>query len=786
MQRCYQCFHEYETEYNVCPYCGHNADEVTAEPQYLQPGTVLIERYLIGRVVGAGGFGITYAAWDRILEQKVAIKEYLPGEFSTRISGNTEVTIYGGEKTEQFREGREKFLDESKRLARMQNVSGIVQIYNCFSENGTAYIVMEFLEGETLEARLKRDGKMSEQEALDIMLPVLQSLDMVHKEGILHRDIAPNNIFLTEGGEIKLLDFGAARSATGSHSKSLTVLYKEGYTPEEQYRSRGEQGPWTDVYACAATLYKMLTGNVPPGALERRRKDVMKEPSKSGAKVSRGIDAAVMNALNVEVNKRTQSTIKFMEELTSGTAKKRYVRTVEKKEGRIPISVKIGSIICLSLIGIILILLMTDHIKIPIETFKSLVLESNMIRVPNLINEDLDMAQNIASEVGITLEVIDVQFMEGVAANKILNQNITSGEIVKKNSTIEVSISGNLDSMTMQELMEDGVDAVVVPDLVGKDRDEAICELMDLGLGITVLYRLSGDASENTVLKQNYVAGNKVKRGETIELVVENSIINWTNAKPIETKVRELLKKPEGDIYASEMNQIGEMYVVLENPHAKCDVTVLKHCLNAYLISIYPENKSVMADNIVGFENLRGLFKLRTLGLRYMYIDSLDFLHKNPRLSLVDLTGAKINNSDSLWNLPKLETLSIWESNVSIPDDENRAKIVHLDISASQLKETNDWHKFSNLTELFVLGKIDNSCIDKINELPLVEKVQLIMILNKTYDYYRSYPSIYGSRLAGIINQLGIKEGLIELDKKVDLHLDETTLELLFPELERR
>ena len=258
MKSCYQCFHEYEAEYSVCPYCGHNADAMTTEPQYLQPGTVLLERYLIGMVVGAGGFGITYAAWDRILEQKVAIKEYLPGEFSTRMPGNTEVTVYGGEKTEQFREGRDKFLEESKRLARMQNVPGIVQIYNSFSENGTAYIVMEFLEGETLDARLKRKGKMSEQEALDIMLPVLQSLEIVHKEGILHRDIAPNNIFLTEGGEVKLLDFGAARCATGSYSKSLTVLYKEGYTPEEQYRSRGEQGPWTDVYACAATLYRLV------------------------------------------------------------------------------------------------------------------------------------------------------------------------------------------------------------------------------------------------------------------------------------------------------------------------------------------------------------------------------------------------------------------------------------------------------------------------------------------------------------------------------------------------
>ena len=189
MKQCKQCFSLYEEEYEICPCCGYVEGTPVAEPRYLDPGTVLQQRYLVGVAIGAGGFGVTYAAWDKVLEQKVAIKEYLPGEFSTRGTGQTQVTIYGGEKTEQFRAGKEKFHEESIRLAKFRNIPGIVQIFNSFTENGTVYIVMEYLEGETLDARLKREGRIQEQEAVNIMIPILQALDTVHKEGILHRDI---------------------------------------------------------------------------------------------------------------------------------------------------------------------------------------------------------------------------------------------------------------------------------------------------------------------------------------------------------------------------------------------------------------------------------------------------------------------------------------------------------------------------------------------------------------------------------------------------------------------
>ncbi len=328
-----------EHEGKSCPHCGIT-EGVENDPHYLPVGTELADgKYTVGETVGAGGFGVTYAAWDHVLDKKVAIKEFMPGEFSTRMPGTKAITIYGGEKSEQFQAGMNKFLEESRRLAMFSEVDGIVQIYDYFKENKTAYIVMEFLDGETLADRLKREKKLPFDEAMNIMIPVLDALEAVHKEGMIHRDVAPNNIMLTADGKVKLLDFGAARLATGSYSKSLSVMFKDGFTPEEQYRSRGKQGPWTDVYAAAATLYKMLTGVVPEGALERKVKDELKLPSKRGAKIPSRVDTAIMNALNVNAekerslprNSRRNCVEKEMSKsITNGPKKKKRERFRQK------------------------------------------------------------------------------------------------------------------------------------------------------------------------------------------------------------------------------------------------------------------------------------------------------------------------------------------------------------------------------------------------------------------------------------------------------------------------
>ena len=336
LTRCPACFEEHDVSLALCPHCGHIPGTPAEEAIHMSPGTRLHGRYAIGRVLGFGGFGVTYLAWDEKLEQRVAIKEYLPGEFSTRMPGNSQVSVFSGDKAQQFADGMHQFVEEARRLAHFQKEPGIVTVYDSFEENGTAYIVMEYLEGETLTAYLAREGKIQEDEAVAMLLPLMNSLQAVHEDGILHRDIAPDNIFLTTDGQVKLIDFGAARFATTSHSRSLTVIIKPGYSPEEQYRSRGDQGPHTDVYALGAVLYKMITGITPPDAMERRAKyetqskDILDAPQKYAKGLSLARRNAILNAMNVRIEDRTADVATFVKELNADPPAKRIYGKIKK------------------------------------------------------------------------------------------------------------------------------------------------------------------------------------------------------------------------------------------------------------------------------------------------------------------------------------------------------------------------------------------------------------------------------------------------------------------------
>ena len=253
------------------------AEEYITEAHQLPPGTILHGRFEIRRVIGEGGFGITYEGRDQVLDARVAIKEYYMTGFVNR---NTAVSLdvipSVGEKAETFRKNREKFYSEAMVLAKFGEEDGIVRIQDYFQENETAYIVMEYLDGGTLKDRLNKNGAMNWEEALDLLMPGMVSLEHVHEAGIIHRDISPDNIMLTKSGKIRILDFGAARKTTESDPKSLSVILKPGYAPEEQYRSKGVQGPWTDVYAFCATLYKCITGSVPEEAMDRLVSDMLR------------------------------------------------------------------------------------------------------------------------------------------------------------------------------------------------------------------------------------------------------------------------------------------------------------------------------------------------------------------------------------------------------------------------------------------------------------------------------------------------------------------------------
>ncbi len=278
---------------------------------------MLNSRYIVGRVLGQGGFGITYVAYDQNLGSRVAVKEYMPGEMAARPDGKT-VSPMAGNREEAFLYGRERFREEARTLAKFTGQPNIAGATDYFDENGTSYFVMEYVEGISFKTYIANaGGKVSIEEALDVMIPVLRALTAVHAEGIIHRDVTPDNICITKDGNVKLLDFGSARYSLGDKSKSLDVILKVGYAPKEQYTRRGRQGPYTDVYSCAACLYAAITGYLPPESLDRLEKDELIPPSRQGIEIPLYLERAILKGLAVQPEDRFQTAGEFLDALES-------------------------------------------------------------------------------------------------------------------------------------------------------------------------------------------------------------------------------------------------------------------------------------------------------------------------------------------------------------------------------------------------------------------------------------------------------------------------------------
>ena len=304
---CFNCMSELQHHTNSCPVCGFSNTTYDVKSHHLLPGTMLRDRYIIGKVLGEGGFGITYVGWDTLFDTKVAIKEFYMTGYVGRINTfSLDVQISTGNFAEIFEKNRARFLDEAKVLAKFHREPSIVSVLDYFQSNNTAYIVMDFIQGETLKNYLQRKQKLSWQETRNIMRPVLEALRLVHTAHIIHRDVSPDNIMITQDGHVKLLDFGAARQVAQGNAKSLSIILKPGYAPQEQYRTKGEQGPWTDVYAVCATMYRCLTGVVPEESMERLVCDGLKAPSEL-CECTSHISKVLMKGLAVQTKDRWQS-----------------------------------------------------------------------------------------------------------------------------------------------------------------------------------------------------------------------------------------------------------------------------------------------------------------------------------------------------------------------------------------------------------------------------------------------------------------------------------------------
>ena len=265
----------------VCPECGRAYGSANAETFALKPGTILEGKYLVGEMLGQGGFGITYIGFDLLLEQKVAIKEYYPMSTGmvSREGHSTVVWSSAMMGKTGTQKGFDSFLKEARKMAKLGGIPGVVGVKSVFIQNETAYIVMDFIEGETLLKKLQKNGPMDFDSCIRLMTPIMQSLAEVHKHGIIHRDISPDNIMVQPDGKPVLLDLGAAKDldiqGKDGSIQTTQMVAKQGFSPIEQYRKNASVGPWTGVYSMAATIYYCCTGVLPPSATDRMIEDTL-------------------------------------------------------------------------------------------------------------------------------------------------------------------------------------------------------------------------------------------------------------------------------------------------------------------------------------------------------------------------------------------------------------------------------------------------------------------------------------------------------------------------------
>ncbi len=296
---------------NVCTKCGLSHEKYQAEAGLLMPGTNLLGKYIIGRVLGRGGFGATYLAYSSERDKVVAIKEYYPTGIANRAKGEEKISIVSDDKRKVFEKGANRFFDEAKTMSRFNTNKNVVSVYEFFYANDTVYYSMEYLEGIDLKGYIgKKGGKLSEAEAITIMRGICDALVAVHSTQTLHRDISPDNIFICTNGDVKLIDFGAAKQVIGDAQQVYSVVVKQGFAPAEQYKTNGKQGVWTDIYAVGASIYYAVTGKIPTDAMNRvENPEITFDPS---LQLSEHFKNIIKKCLQSKPKDRYQSAIELL------------------------------------------------------------------------------------------------------------------------------------------------------------------------------------------------------------------------------------------------------------------------------------------------------------------------------------------------------------------------------------------------------------------------------------------------------------------------------------------
>ena len=533
---CYHCMNQLEDGTLYCPYCGKSTIPEDI-PHHLVPGTVLQNKYLVGHSIGEGGFGITYVGLDLNLKLKIAIKEFYPNGYANRNNKVTnKITINFQKEGEYFLNGKEQFLREAQSLAKFSKENGIVNVRDFFTENDTAYIIMEYIDGETLADMLKQRGLFEASEIFRLMLPIMRSLKKMHSENIIHRDISPDNIKVTEDGSLKLMDFGSARYFAGAQKKTMSIMLKPGFAPYEQYSSDGNQGPWTDVYGLCATIYKCITDKTPPNSLNRIQSDPLKKPSELGIGISDALQNVLMYGLTVYPENRCPDMNKLIE-ITEAALRNETVRVYHDNSVENEI----------------------NHTRKADEQYQTLFADQTP---PELFNPDRNPVKpnpvsidpvnddwkeqlrkpeppKINKMLVVLLIVLSILVVGAIGA--ITAFVIVSGDSSDKkkettavSDTVSDNESGNSGAVSDSGDSDKEENKKMV-DVTGKKLSDAIEEINKLGIKAVTTEKYSSTVAEGFVISQNIKPGESVQRGDTVDLVVSKG--KAVNDAPYNQKV---------------------------------------------------------------------------------------------------------------------------------------------------------------------------------------------------------------------------------------------------------
>lgn len=468
MRLCYHCMNQITDErVQVCPYCKISLRIERHSGKFLVPGTVLQGKYIVGEPLGAGGFGNTYIGWNKVLLQKVAIKEFYPEQYSTRASDSVTVSVSSTDYQTRFRMGLQQFLEEARSIAALQDIKGVVKISNFFEENGTGYIVMEYLEGMDVKTILKKSGERKDYEwCRRVILTVLHTLRDIHKRGVLHRDIAPDNVFVTNDGVIKLIDFGAARHASASVYQHSEIILKVGYAPIEQYSRDAKQGAYTDLYAVAALFYRMLTGQKPIPANERLgQEDPLLSPSDMGIQIPEQAEMAMMVCLNVRPEYRLQCADELMEALDGQYFTPVYDKewifpaVVEEKQGffhrfsALPMAARVA--VCLGTICLVGAMVAGGVAIAKNRQNKGLGIQSGvsrgMIRLEDYTGQNYEEVLSLLQQEGLQNIADPVYDYNTAPEGTVIGQSVPASAEIAMEETVSFTVSGGNHVFTMPD-----------------------------------------------------------------------------------------------------------------------------------------------------------------------------------------------------------------------------------------------------------------------------------------------------------------------------------------------